>query len=115
MQRVYSEHGITVPFKATATTIIRYQEQYGRDLLVDLKKYEDAAKSGETLSTEILHIFMKFAHTMAKQADPTIAGDYFEWIDQFEVFPITELMPWLMQLWIDSNVPTAELQKKAEA
>ena len=115
MQDIFQIDGQDVPFKANGMTVVRYQERYGSDLFKDLARWQTAIQSGETFSTDILINFMHFAHTMAYQADNTIDEDAYSWVDRFEVFPIDELMPKLVDLWLRSTVSNTELKKKAKA
>ena len=115
MQKELMISGRAVPFKATATTPIKYQERYGRDFLQDIQSYQKSAEGGQVLSVDILVMCMRLAHTMAKQADAEIPEDPDEWIDDFEVFPIDVIMPELINLWMRSTISSAQLKKKAGA
>lgn len=115
MQDVITIDGKDVPFKANALTVVKYQDRHGRDLYKDIDLWRKAAVKGETMTTDILIVFLDFAHTMAKQADDSIPDTPNEWVDQFDVFPIDEIMPKLVDLWLRSTVSSAELKKKAKA
>lgn len=47
---------------------------------------------------------------MAFHADNSIPGTIEEWLDQFEMFSIYEIMPQLLELWGDNVM--AEVQAK---
>lgn len=115
MQKELTIEGRKVLFKATAVTPIRYQERYGRDFLKDIQSYQKTAEGGEVLSTDILVMCMRLAHTMAIQADGTIPEDPYEWVDGFDTFPIDVIMPELIDLWMRSTISSAQLKKKARA
>ena len=115
MQDVIKIDGKDVPFKANALTVVKYRDSHGRDLYRDIELWQKAAVKGGAMSTDILIVFLKFAHTMAKQADSSIPENPDDWVDQFDVFPIDEVMPKLVDLWLRSTVSSAELKKKAKA
>lgn len=107
--------GRSVMFKANALTAVKYQDNCGRDLFEDIAKWQKAAQNGEVFSTKILQSFLRFAHTLAKQADKSVPENEDDWLDQFDAFPIDEIMPKLIDLWLRSTVSTAKLKKKAKA
>lgn len=51
---------------------------------------------------------------MAYHADNSIPQDINEWLDQFEIFSIYEIMPDLLAMWSD-NVQTDVAAKKGLA
>lgn len=114
MQRTIKFGDYEVPFKATAATLSKYRNTYGRDLLADLKDIMKAAGE-ERIDGKIVDLFVCFAHTMARQADPTIEADPFEWVDRYDIFPIQEIFLPLVNLWMDSlgmTVETVDDKKK---
>lgn len=113
MEKTISIDGKDVKFKATASTIRRYRERFGRDLLLDFQKLQSDASGGESLGADTLGIFENLAFTMAKQADPTIPDDPDEWLDGFEMFSIYLVLPQIVELWQLSNLPTSTSKKKA--
>lgn len=102
-----------VKFKATASTIRRYRERFGRDLLMDFQKLQAEAGSGETLTVDTLTIFENLAYTMAKQADDSLPDSADEWLDGFGMFSIYVVLPQIVELWQLSNLPTSTSKKKA--
>ena len=101
MEKVIRFDKYEVPMKATAATLARYRSAYNRDLLVDFKSLQAAVEKGQ-LTSSVIDTFIRLAHTMARQADPEIAPDPFEWVDRFEVFPISEILFPIMTLWAES-------------
>ena len=97
----------SVTFKATASTLHRYRKQFGSDLLTDMVQGTTAFEAGGT-SGEQLETFLHMAFIMAKQANPDIPNDPYEWLDTFEVFPINVVLPEVVTLWKNSNVSIAE-------
>lgn len=112
MERTVNIDGKDVKFKATASTIRKYRERFGRDLLMDFQKLQDEASVGETLTVDALTIFENLAYTMAKQADPDIPDEPDEWLDDFGMFSIYVVLPQIVELWQLSTLPTAQSKKK---
>ena len=56
---------------------------------------------GEKQNLEIdeLEIFENVAYIMALHADPAIPKTIDEWLDQFEMFSIYEILPEILELW----------------
>ena len=97
-------------FKATASTIRRYREKFGRDLLVDINKIIPSFAKGE-LGVGDLEVFENMAYIMAKQYDPTIAENPDDWLDGFEMMDIYQVLPQLVELW-GLNAESIEKPKK---
>jgi hypothetical protein len=112
MERTLNIDGKDVKFKATAGTIRQYRALFGRDLLLDFQRLQDARSSGETLTADSLLIFENMAYVMARQADPTIPDTADEWLDGFEMFSIYVVLPQLVELWQLSNLPLSQSKKK---
>ena len=113
MERVIRIDDKDVPFKATASTIRRYRERFGRDLLLDFQKLQGDIDKNEQLTVETLTIFENLAYTMAKQADPEIPETPDEWLDEFDMFSIYVVLPQIVELWKLSELPTSASKKKA--
>lgn len=113
MQKIIKVGGREIPFKATASTPLRYRERTGRDLLKDLFSISTASSKGgavdfSKLDTEIL---TQLAYTMAKQADPD-TPDYMEWLDEFEPFDVINACGEILTLWGMSQRPIEKSKKK---
>lgn len=112
MERIVEIDGIKIPFKATASTTRKYRQRFGRDLLVDMQKLTAAMGDGSDLSAANLEAFENIAYTMAKQADQSITDDPDEWLDQFDMFSIYQVLPQLIELWGLSVQPLEKSKKK---
>lgn len=97
-------------FKATASTTRKYREKFNRDLFMDIQEMQDNLEKG-ALSVVNLECFENIAYIMAKQADDTIPNEPDEWLDQFEMLSIYEVLPQLIKLW-KSNTKTLNEPKK---
>jgi hypothetical protein len=110
MEKTLTIDGKQIRFKTSGAIPLRYKAQFGRDYFKDIlkmypllknkgkKKEEFDVKSLEALDFEV---FYNLAWVMAKTADPTIA-EPITWLDNFDVFPIAEIMPELQDLMIAS-------------
>ena len=71
----------------------------------DLAKLESSYKKngsgdeGSSLEIDDLEIFENVAYIMAYHADHSIPGTIDEWLDQFEMFSIYEVLPEILELW----------------
>ncbi len=101
-----------VKFKATASTAIRYRERFNSDLMKDmLDLYASYGENTNSLTYEQLETFLRLAYIMAKQADDSITDNAEDWLDEFDVFPINDVFPKILQLW-QSSIATIDESKK---
>lgn len=98
--------GKPVVFKATASTLARYRDTFGSDLMDDYRKVTKEAEPDSSALT----IAFQIAYTMAKQGDPSIPDDMWDWLDDFEVFPVNEVLPEIIALWSSSLGTKAEIK-----
>lgn len=126
MDKIIDISGKKVGFRATALTPRLYRHKMQRDIIQDFnrlkKAFAKAAKINGDMSEEELResqlsvldleIFENIAFLMAKQYDPTVADSPEEWLEQFEMFSIYEIMPELIDLWNLNNKTTAKPKKK---
>ena len=106
--------GQPVRFCASAATPRLYRLKFKRDIFADMQKLTkefQAKNAGTDLAVESLEIFENVAYIMAFQADRTIPDTIDQWLDQFEMFSIYEVLGELVQLWGD-NLFTASTAKK---
>ena len=108
--------GREVTFKSSAAIPRMYRIKFGRDIFKDLtkleKSYKDKDDGTKEMEIEDLEIFENVAYIMALHADhentPHEIGD---WLDQFEMFFIYEILPEILELW-GSNLFTDVSAKK---
>jgi len=73
---------------------------------------EKAKTDGEQLSAFDLEMFENVAFLLAKHADPdNVPSDPDEWLEQFSMFSITEILPQILELW-GFNMQTMSIPKK---
>lgn len=114
MEKTINVNGKEVKFETTGSTPRRYRKKFNSDLFLDIAKLQNAITSTGTLDNASLECFENLCYIMAKQADPSIPDDPDEWLDQFEILSIYEILPQIMGLW-GANVETLdEPKKKAE-
>ena len=108
--------GKDVKFRSSATIPRLYRIKFKRDIFKDLFQLEKsykakASEDGSTLEIEDLEIFENVAYIMAYHADHSIPGTIDEWLDQFEMFSIYEILPEILELW-GSNLQAQVDSKK---
>lgn len=118
--------GKEVPFKASAAVPRLYRLKFGRDIYRDFASLEDSVRQDakkhaneeekqSTLDIKSLEMFENIAYIMARHADPeNVPNNPDEWLEQFEMFSIYEVLPQLMELW-GSNIATQVQAKKNSA
>lgn len=110
--------GKQVSFKASAAIPRIYRIKFGRDIFKDLINLRGIVKDSEegeiTLSNADLEIFENVAYLMAKHADPTQPDNIDDWLDQFEMFAIYEVLPVILDLWSVNIATQVESKKKFE-
>ena len=107
--------GKMVPFRSSATVPRLYRAKFKRDIFKDLSKLESSytgkKSEGKEFQIEDLEIFENVAYIMAYHADNSIPSTIEEWLDQFEMFSIYEVLPQILELWGD-NMQTDIAAKK---
>ena len=110
--------GKMVPFRSSATIPRLYRAKFKRDIFKDLARLEKSY-SGKQNSAEFqiedLEIFENVAYVMAYHADNSIPADINEWLDQFEMFSIYEILPQLLELWGDNMMTEVHARKNLAA
>ena len=104
-----------VKFRSSATIPRLYRIKFKRDIFKDLSKLEASysKKKNEdgSFAIEDLEIFENVAYIMAYHADHSIPDNIDDWLDQFEMFSIYEILPEILELW-GSNLVTDVASKK---
>ncbi len=110
-----------VRFRSSASVPRLYRIKFKRDIFKDLSKLEKsykekASEDGSMMEIEDLEIFENVAYIMAFHADPSIPGTIDEWLEQFEMFSIYEILPEILDLWgtnLITDVQSKKNQKRA--
>ena len=106
--------GQPVRFCASAATPRLYRLKFKRDIFADMQKLTkdfQERNTGTDLAVESLEIFENVAYIMAYHADHSIPDNIDDWLDQFEMFSIYEILPEILELW-GSNLVTDVASKK---
>ncbi|NEW66038.1 hypothetical protein H1220_04285 [Carnobacteriaceae bacterium zg-84] len=113
IQKIITIQNQTVTFKSSATIPRLYRLTFKRDIFKDLAKLEKSYQgNGSSFEIDDLEIFENVAYIMAYHADNSIPSTIEEWLDQFEMFSIYEILPEILELW-GSNLQTdVENRKK---
>ena len=118
LKKVINVGGKEVAFRSSATVPRLYRAKFKRDIFKDLAKLESSYKGskeeGEEFAIDDLEIFENVAYIMAYHADNSIPSTIEEWLDQFDMFSIYEVLPQILELWGD-NVATDIKAKKGLA
>lgn len=111
--------GQPVPFRASAAIPRLYRMKFKRDIFKDMKQLSDSvnAENAEAseLSIDNLELFENVAYIMAYHADKNVPEDINDWLDQFEMFSIYEILPELLTMWGDNLITTSESKKNLAA
>lgn len=107
--------GKEVAFRSSATVPRLYRLKFKRDIFKDLSKLEQSYKGktseGGSFEIEDLEIFENVAYIMAYHADNSIPDNIDDWLDQFEMFSIYEVLPEILELWGTNMITDVESKK----
>ena len=109
-----------VRFRSSASVPRLYRLKFKRDIFKDLSKLEKSFRNkgddeDSGLEIEDLEIFENVAYIMAFHADPTIPGTIDEWLEQFEMFSIYEILPEILELWGTNLITEVQSKKNLSA
>lgn len=118
--------GKEVKMRASALIPRIYRFRFGRDMIQDMNSLrkawkkvtelpEDATeeeKEDAQFSVMDLTIFENVAYVMAKHGDPSTPDSIDDWMDQFELFSIYEVLPEILKLWNLNTAQTSTPKKK---
>ena len=108
--------GKQVPVRSSATIPRLYRAKFKRDIFKDLSKLESSYKGKQTKGSEFqiedLEIFENVAYIMAYHADNSIPSTIEEWLDQFDMFSIYEVLPQILELWGENMMTEVKAKKE---
>ncbi len=115
-ERTITISGHEVKFRSSAAIPRLYRMRFGRDIFSDLNALEKSftannKKKASSLSVGDLETFENIAYIMAWHATPGIPEDINEWLGQFEMFSIYEILPEILAMW-NVNLKTDVVPKK---
>ena len=112
MDKILTIDGREVGFRVTASTPMRYRHRFTRDIFDDLLSMKNEYLKNEGFSSKSLESFEYLAYIMAKQYDNNIPESPEDWLDTFDLFSIYEILPELLDLWIQNEKMTSTAKKK---
>ena len=116
IERIIEISGKQVPFRSSATVPRLYRAKFKRDIFKDLtkleKSYSKRTEEGDELQIDDLEIFENVAYIMAYHADPSIPKTIEEWLDQFEMFSIYQVLPQILELWGENLMTDVQAKKR---
>lgn len=119
LSKVINVNGKEVVFRASATIPRLYRAKFKRDIFKDLSKLESSFKgnseAGSSFAIEDLEIFENVAYIMAFHADHSIPDNIDDWLDQFDMFSIYEVLPEILELWGTNLITDVESKKNLNA
>ena len=119
VSKVINVGGREVVFRSSATVPRLYRIKFKRDIFKDLAKLEKSlngsVNEGEEFAIDDLEIFENVAYIMAYHADNTIPDNIDDWLDQFEMFSIYEVLPEILSLWGTNLITDVEAKKNLNA
>ena len=116
MEKTITIDGKKVRFKSNGATPLRYKAQFGKDYFREILKLQPLQKlsgkkgiTADELAALDFEVFYNISWIMAKTADPTIP-EPLEWLDQFDEFPMADVIPQLQDLMTSSFQSTKKKQ-----
>jgi len=110
MERTIKLEGHEIGFKASAGTVRTYRMTFGRDMILDIGKFEEEIFQTKCLSKDTAEIAENVIWLMAKEYDDSIP-DIRTWLDMFSPYLIYEAIPHTVVMWRD-NIATSNKSKK---
>lgn len=110
-----------IVLECNAGTSIRYRQKFGRDLMRDMQSVAKGKTSEVT--SEKVNTFFELMYIMALQADlkairngkkapNDVPSEYVDFLEDFEVMPMEEVIPEVVELWAESQRTTVEVKKR---
>jgi hypothetical protein len=110
MEKIIEIDGKKIGFKTNGATPLRYKAQFGKDYFKEIMKLAPLEKLTGKKKNQItvkdldvldFEVFYNISWIMAKTYDPTIP-EPLEWLEQFEEYPIADIIPELQELMASS-------------
>lgn len=92
--------GKPVALRASAAVPRLYRLKFQRDIYKDMLQLQKSFDDPNGVGIDSLEIFENVAYIFAKHADPkNVPESPDEWLEQFNMFSIYEVLPELVDLW----------------
>lgn len=127
MEKTILIDGEEVRLKASAMIPRLYRFKFGRDMISDMRQLQKSFRKASSLPEDAteeerqdaqlsvldLTIFENVAYIMAKHADKSVADSPEEWLDEFQIFSIYQVLPHILELWGLNNATTSVTKKNS--
>ena len=126
MEKTITIDGKQVRLKATAATVKRYKAQFRRNLFADLMGLgaistltspDGSQQPLDMFNVDLSNVDFELIYDLtwlyAKTTDPSIPNPM-TWLDEFEEFPIEEIMPEVMEL-VQVTMGAKKIKKTMES
>lgn len=110
METIATIEGKKIGLKASAGTIRRYREQFGRDMIQDMDLLETHFLKEKVFTTEESEIAENAIWLMAKEYNSSIP-EIHEWLEQWSPYFIYQAIVQVIVMWT-KNLQTLNTQKK---
>lgn len=111
MEKIIQISGRDTKFKSSGAYLYKYKAQFGRDAIKDILKlkdmYDEESKALANIDALDLEVFFRLVWVLAKNADPSI-GPPEEWLDEFEEFPLFDIVPEVMDMILSTLSSTVK-------
>ncbi|MDE7137935.1 MAG: hypothetical protein K2O29_05695 [Ruminococcus sp.] len=119
IKKIITIDGIDVPFKASAALPRMYRMKFGRDIFKDFSELQNSVKENDeensNMDIQSLELFEQLAWLMAKHATPeNVPDNPDDWLEQFNMLSIYEVLPQLLDLWGMNNETQAVAKKNID-
>ena len=90
--------------------------EFKRDALQDFYRLIDSVNQEtneiENINNLDIDVFYKLCWVLAKTADPSVPDTPIDWLDTFDEFPVLDILPDIIELFLSCLTSTVEPKKK---
>lgn len=119
MVKVITIDGKECTFKSSAAIPRIYRMKFRRDLFADMAKLnaelEKTKKEGSPMPITSLEIFENIAYVMHKHGDSSQPNNVLDWMDQFNMFDIYQVLPEIIKMWQIETFQASQSKKTKRA
>lgn len=116
MEKILNIDGRMVKFKSTGGSLLRYKMKFKRDALQDFYKLIESVNHEtneiENINNLDIEVFYNLCWVLAKTANRAVPSDPVDWLDTFDEFPVLDILPDIVELFLACLTSTVEPKKK---
>lgn len=103
MEKTINIDGKDYKMKSTAANLLKYKAQFGRDLLEDIDRLQQAQRKDGSWNVGMidLSIMYDMVWLLIKAADPSLP-EPLAWLDSLDSFPIRDAAAAAITLYVES-------------